>query len=182
MIKRLINDRRGIALAYPFLFLILISCSALVLDIGRAHMVQSKMQLIDDSSALAGAMTADVERTVEYQTETKDGVIVIKEIPGETKIKINPEEAHKAARKAEQANGGVSDFWSKVMGKYVVHKNGQYLDSNETGWAGQVSGETEYYTETRTRLAPGLLKFIGNDGIEVYTNGTAEAYIDQPIE
>lgn len=179
MIKRLINDRRGIALAYPFLFLILISCSALVLDIGRAHMVQSKMQLIDDSSALAGAMTADIEKKVEFDIENKDGVITIREIPGEVTVKIDDHEAaHRAALKAEQANGGISNFWSKVMGKYKVHKEGQPLDADETGWAGQVSGERSYFTETRTKLAPGFLKFLGFDGMEVYTNGTAEAYLN----
>lgn len=175
------RDRRGMTVAFPLFFLILIACSAMVLDIGRAHMVRSKMQLIDDASALAGAMTAEVEKNVEINTEIKDGVITIKEVPGEATVRINdPQKAHTQARKAEQANGGITNFWSRVMGKYEEHKEGQDLNSDETGWAGQVSGERTYYTETRTRLAPGFLKFLGSDGMEVYTNGTAEAYIDQP--
>ena len=183
MVRRLFKDQRGIALAYPLLFLMLIGCSALVLDIGRAHMVKSKMQLIDDSSALAGAMTAEVERSVDYKTTTAGGEITITEIPGEVTVKINdPEKAHKAALRVEQANGGITNFWSHVMGKYEEHKGGQNLDADETGWAGQVSGDRTYTTETRTTLSPGFMKFLGVDKMEVYSNGTAEAFIDTQEE
>lgn len=177
------KDRRGIAIAFPLFLLILFACSAMVLDIGRAHMVQAKMQLIDDASALAGAMTAEIEKTIEYTVDEQNGEITIRETPGEASAKINNHEAaHRAARKAEQANGGGSSFWPKVMGKYEKHKEGQRLGANETGWAGRVSSEKSYTTETRTKLAPGFLKFLGLDGMEVYTSGTAEAFLSTPKE
>ncbi len=178
MIK-ILKDRRG-TVAFPLFLLILFACSAMVLDIGRAHMIQAKMQLIDDASALAGAMTAEIEKTVECVIDEENEEMVIREIPGEAKAKINDHEAaHRAARRAEQANGGLSTFWSKVIGKYEEHREGQNLGENETGWAGWVSSEKAYTTETKTKLAPGFLKFLGFDGMGVYTSGTAEAYIEK---
>ncbi len=175
----MLKDRCGMTLAFPLLFLILIACSALVLDIGRANMVRAKMQTIADASALAGAMTAEVVREPSQfevlEKEDGEGEEII-EIPGEVTLKIkDKEKAHRAALKAEQANGGGTDFWDKVMSRYELKKKGRNLKSDETGWAGMVSGEKSYTTETRANLRPGFLSFLGMKGVTVYTSGTGDA-------
>ncbi|GBF34101.1 hypothetical protein DCCM_3213 [Desulfocucumis palustris] len=67
MVKRLIKDNRGMAMAFPVLFIILLAFTGLVLDIGRSHIIRGQMQTIADSASLAGAMTAEVKYDSEFQ-------------------------------------------------------------------------------------------------------------------
>jgi hypothetical protein len=167
-------------LAFPLFFLVLISCSALVLDIGRANMVRGELQTKADAAALAGAMTADVVRetgALETEQDASGNVTSIKEIPGKATLKLrDADKAYQAARRAEEANGG-SGFVSKVMGEYEVQKEEQILGSEETGWSGRISGDRTYTTETRVELKPGFLSFLGFKGVTIYTGGTGEAIL-----
>lgn len=164
---RLIKDRRGIALAYPIIFLMLMSCAGLVLDIGRGHMVKAKMQTIVDSSSLAGASTAEVvQETSLAPGSDSSGNPVLQEVVTSQKVQImDTDKADELAKKAADANDASSGFWDKVMGSL--------------SWTGHVDGSAKYKSEARAKLAPGFLSFLGSKQTNVFTEGEAEAYVDQ---
>jgi len=176
---QMFKDRRGIALAFPLLFLILLSCCALVLDMGRAHMVRAKLQTIADASALAGASTAEVNVQSEYELIDNNGEPELQETSSRADVKItDPAKAHAAALKAGLANTS-DDFWDNVMGRYEEQIEGHQLSEAETGWSGVVSGVKSYTTETRVKLRPGFLAFLGMKGVTVHTGGTGEAFSEK---
>lgn len=72
MLERLANDRRGIIMVFPILFIMLLSLCGMVLDIGRGHIIRGKLQTIADSSSLAAAMTAEVKYDSQFQENYYD--------------------------------------------------------------------------------------------------------------
>jgi hypothetical protein len=123
MVKSLLGDKRGIALAFPVLLIILLAFTGLVLDMGRGHIIRGQLQTIVDSASLAGAMTAEVKYDSDFQ-ETRYSVPIY-----ETQM-VTEEYQYWEADESEEGGHYETGSYSYPLQVIVGYKD--YVDLKQT--------------------------------------------------